>query len=113
MAHLGHDADGVVYGGQQGEFQQILRVHEVADGGRRLMSLPAAWVSQGTLMMATPFSSASMHDGLAHFGPLADDDKAGLHLDGTELAFIAVGHDDDVTRLWMGVLQQLRRWPRR
>ena len=96
VAHLGHHAGDVCHRGDEGELHDIAAGHIVGDGSALADQLTGGvGVHRGRHDGHAHFLGNAL-DGVAHLGAVADDEQRRFFFNGAQLAFVAVGQDDDV-----------------
>ena len=96
VAHLGHDPHHVRHRGDEGELHDIVAGHIIGDGGALAHQLARGVGIAGGRHDGDAHFLGNAPDSVAHLGAVAEDEEGGLLLNGAELAFVAVGQDDDV-----------------
>jgi len=97
MAGLGHDLLGVVYGGVDAELEDVALEHLGAYGDGHV---DETCRGIGVIRRDDDGAAVALCGGdhaLGDIGAAADDQAAGIALDGKLLGLVAVGHEDDVT----------------
>ena len=107
MAHLCHHAGDVCHRADEGEFNDIVPGHVIGDGRTLADELCRRVGIAGGAHNGYAGLGGDMLDGAAYLCAVADDDERSFLLDGAELAFVAVGQDDDIT-LFHAAFQHFR-----
>ena len=107
MAHLCHHAGDVCHRGDEGELHDIVPGHVIGDGRTLADELCRRVGIAGGAHNGYAGLGGNVLDGAAHLCAVADDDERSFLLDGAELAFVAVGQDDDIT-LFHAAFQHFR-----
>ena len=107
VAHLCHHAGDVCHRGDEGELHDIVPGHVIGDGRALADELCRRVGIAGGAHDGYAGLGGNVLDGAAHLCAVADDDERSFLLDGAELAFVAVGQDDDIT-LFHAAFQHFR-----
>ena len=107
VAHLCHHAGDVCHRADEGEFNDIVPGHVIGDGCTLTDELCRRIGIAGGAHDGYAGLGGDMLDGAAYLCAVADDDERSFLLDGAELAFVAVGQDDDIA-LFHAAFQHFR-----
>ena len=108
VAHLGHHAGDIGHRGDEGELHDVAAGHIVGDGSALADQLTGGvGVHRGRHDGHAHFLGNAL-DGAAHLGAVADDEQRRFFFNGAQLAFVAVGQDDDVA-FFHGIFQHFGR----
>ena len=108
VAHLGHHAGNIGHRRDEGELHDVAAGHIVGDGRTLADELTGSIGIHRGGHDGNAGLLGNALDGAAHLGVVAQDEQRRFLLDGAQLAFVAVGQDDDVA-LFHRAFQHFRR----